>query len=330
MRASRLINILTSLQAHGQRTAAQLAAENEVSIRTIYRDIDQLSLAGIPLTSERGFEGGYRLLAGYRMTLNGVSAGEAQALFMAGLPGQVAELGLGAVMASAEQKLAVALPEGLRQSAELARNRFHLDALTWFGEPDQPQHLVAIASAVWDCRRLHIRYQSWKQEKNLETDPLGLVLKGGAWYLVSCTETQIRTYRVSRVIELRETEAEFERPQDFDLARYWRDNTQRFEAESYSGQARLRLTEPGVSLVGHLLPGYGTMRMNVTDKADDDGWYEATMPIGLIEVAASDLLKLGAEVEVLEPAELRDYLREVASRITAIYAPAHEKHSSDV
>ncbi len=191
MRASRLISILTSLQARDRRTAAQLAAKNEVSMRAIYRDIDQLSLAGIPLISERGSDGGFRLLEGYRMTLNGLSAGEAQALFMAGLPGQVAELGLGAVMASAEQKLAVALPEGLRQSAEFARNRFHLDALTWFGEPDLPQHLVAIAAAVWNCRGLQVSYQSWKKEKTLQTEPLGLVLKGGAWYLVSCTDAPI-------------------------------------------------------------------------------------------------------------------------------------------
>ncbi|ASJ70684.1 helix-turn-helix transcriptional regulator [Granulosicoccus antarcticus] len=322
MRASRLINILTSLQAHGLRTAAQLATENEVSMRTIYRDIDQLTLAGIPLTSERGFEGGYRLLEGYRMTLNGVSAGEAQALFMAGLPGQAAELGLGAIMASAEQKLAVALPEGLRKSAELARNRFHLDALTWFGEPDQPQHLVSIAAAVWNCRRLHMRYQSWKQEKSLQTAPLGLVLKGGAWYLVSCTDAQIRTYRVSRVIEVNETESVFERPHDFDLARYWRDSTERFEAESYPNQARLRLTELGVSLSPHLLPGYGAMRMQVSDNADDDGWFEATMPVGSVEVAASELLRLGAEVEVLEPVELRDYLRDVVARLASLYKQA--------
>ncbi len=325
MRASRLISILTSMQAHGHRTAAQLAAENEVSMRTIYRDIDHLTLAGIPLVSERGHEGGYRLLEGYRMTLNGVSADEAQALFMAGLPGQAAELGLGAVMASAQQKLAVALPEGLRQSAELARNRFHLDALTWFGEPDQPQHLVAIAAAVWNCRRLQMRYQSWKVEKSLQTEPLGLVLKGGAWYLVSCTDAQIRTYRVSRVIELHETETEFERPHDFDLARYWQQSTERFEAESYPNQARLRLSDLGVRLSGHLLPGYGTMRMSVADEPDADGWFEATMPVGSVEFAACDLLRLGAEVEVLEPVELREYLRDIVARVAALYEPVRTR-----
>lgn len=293
-------------------------------MRTIYRDIDQLSLAGIPVTSERGFEGGYRLLDGYRLTLNNMSADEAQALFMTGLPGQITELGLGAVMASAERKLAVALPEGLRQSAELARNRFHLDAMTWFGEPDQPEHLVALAAAVWNCRQLKLRYQSWKEEKTLLTEPLGLVLKGGIWYLASCTDSEVRTYRVSRIIDLSDTSTSFERPADFDLARYWSQNTERFEAESYPCHARLRLSEQGLQLARHLLPGYGAMRMHVAETADDDGWFEASMPVASAEIAASDLLRLGADVEVLEPAELRDYLCDVVARLTAIYSPAHE------
>ena len=191
MRATRLISILTSLRARGRLTAAQLAEEHQVSLRTIYRDVDQLTLAG--------------------------------------LPGPVAELGLGAVMASAEQKLAVALPAALRQSAERARNRFHLDAPTWFSERDRPGHLAAIADAVWNCRRLQMRYLSWKREKTLQTEPLGIVLKGGAWYLISRTDTMVRTYRVSRVKELRETGDAFDRPEGLDLADYWCLSTDRLE-----------------------------------------------------------------------------------------------------
>lgn len=251
--------------------------------------------------------------------MNGLSESEAQALFPTGLPGPASELGLGAVMASAEQKLAVALPEALRQSAERARNRFHLDAPTWFSERDQPGHLVAIASAVWNCRRLELRYRSWKREKTLQTEPLGVVLKGGAWYLVSRTEATVRTYRVSRVRELHETGEAFERPDGFDLAGYWRQSTDRLEAEMYPNLARVRLSDLGARLSHHLLPGYAAARMTVSNVPDANGWFEATIPVGSAWTAASDLLRLGCEVEVLEPPELRDRLREIADRLLAIY-----------
>ncbi len=320
MRASRLINILTSLQARGRLTAAQLASENQVSLRTIYRDVEQLSLAGIPLVSDRGADGGYRLLEGYRMSLNGLSADEAQALFLAGLPGPIAELGLGAVLSSAERKLTVALPEGLRPSASLARNRFHLDSIAWFGEADQPRHLVAVASAVWQCRRLTLRYRSWKEEKSVTTEPLGIVLKGGAWYLVSRTDDEVRTYRVSRVLACEEAGDAFERPEGFDLPDYWRKSTDRFETELYPTRARLRVSSLGASLARELAPGIGTSIMIVADEPDEQGWFDATIQFGSIRGAACDLLRFGAEVEVLAPAELRDRLRDDAARVVERYA----------
>src|SRR5581483_9955258 len=149
MRASRLLSILTTLQARGRITAPELAEACEVSVRTIYRDIDALGAAGIPVYSERGAEGGYRLLDGYRVRLNGLSAKEAEALFLTGLSGPAADLGLGAVMTAAQTKLLAALPQDLRASAERMRNRFHLDAPAWFAEAERPIHLTTIADAVW-------------------------------------------------------------------------------------------------------------------------------------------------------------------------------------
>ena len=148
MRASRLFSILTTLQARGQVTAPELAEACEVSVRTIYRDIDALAAAGVPVYADRGAEGGYRLLDGYRVRLNGLSQGEAEALFMAGLPGPAAALGLDAAMMAAQTKLMAALPEHLRPNANRLQQRFHLDAPNWFGETEEPKHLRAIAGAV--------------------------------------------------------------------------------------------------------------------------------------------------------------------------------------
>jgi len=180
MRASRLLTILALLQARGRVSAPQFAAECGISLRTVYRDMDALSAAGIPVYSERGSEGGYRLLDGYRMQMNGLPAKEAESLFMAGLSGFAADLGIGAVMAAAQNKLLSAIPASLRVGVEQMRARFHLDAPAWFAQGERPAHLHLVAAAVWAQRLIRMRYQSWQAQK----DRLGLVLKGGAWYLV--------------------------------------------------------------------------------------------------------------------------------------------------
>jgi predicted DNA-binding transcriptional regulator YafY len=163
MRASRLLSILTTLQARGQVTAPELAEACEVSVRTIYRDIDALAAAGIPVYADRGAEGGYRLLDGYRVRLNGLSQPEAEALFMTGLPGPAAALGLEPAMLAAQTKLMAALPANLRPNAGRMQQRFHLDAPSWLGEAEQPKHLRAIA--VRSARKpIEIRYQSWRAE----------------------------------------------------------------------------------------------------------------------------------------------------------------------
>src|SRR5882672_2054238 len=193
MRASRLLSILTTLQARGLTTAEALAEECGVSLRTIYRDIDALSSAGIPVLSER----------------------DAEALFLTGLSGPAADLGLHAVLVAAEKKLISALPAPLRAGAERMRARFHLDAPAWFREAEKPKLLPLVASAVWEQRRIRMRYRSWRSEKPRAIDPLGLVLKGGAWYVVGQTEEGLRTYRVARILKLDVLEARFERPERF-------------------------------------------------------------------------------------------------------------------
>lgn len=319
MRASRLLSILTTLQARGRVTAQALADDCEVSVRTIYRDIEALSAAGIPVYAERGSEGGYRLLDGYRVRLNGLSPQEAEALFLTGLSGPAADLGLGAVMAAAQTKLLAALPQELRSGAERMRARFHLDAPAWFGEAEQPVHLAAIADAVWRQRPIRIRYRSWKAEKERRIEPLGIVLKGGAWYLAGQVEASVRTYRIARILDLAVLEGQFERPRDFDLAGFWKATTARLDAELHPGMAKLRLSPWGVKMLAAFTSPYVRAGTRIEEAADADGWRIATLPIGTLWEAVVDCLRLGAEAEVLDPPELRAKMAEVAAGMTALY-----------
>ncbi|MGF0536456.1 helix-turn-helix transcriptional regulator [Agrobacterium sp. ES01] len=320
MRASRLINILTTLQARGLVTAEVLAEENEVSVRTIYRDIDALSLSGVPVYSERGSDGGYRLLDGYRVRLNGMTTGEAEAMFLSGLPGAAADLGLGSLMAGAQKKLSAALPEDLRQSAARMQSKFHLDAPTWFGENEQPVHLQAVADAVWNAKRIRMRYRAWKSEKTREAEPLGIVLKGGAWYLAARVDGDVRTYRVSRILDLVVEDVRFDRPDDFNLAQYWTDNTQRLEQELHPEWATLRVSAWGMMMLRHTSASYVRQHLEVLEAADDQGWTTIRLPVAAGRHAVSDLLRLSTEVEVIEPLSLRDAMRLAVDTISRRYA----------
>jgi predicted DNA-binding transcriptional regulator YafY len=322
MRASRLLTILTFLQAHGRVTAPRLAAECEVSLRTIYRDIDALSSAGIPVYSERGSDGGYRLLDGYRMQLNGLSAQEAEALFMSGLSGPAADLGIGAVMAAAQNKLLSAMPAQMRCGAEQMRARFHLDAPAWFAHAERPRHLPRVADAVWAQRLIRIRYQSWKAERQRTVEPLGLVLKSGAWYLVGRVDGDARTYRISRMLDLEVLGQRFERPKAFDLAAYWRKSTQRLEADLHRNLATVRLSPWGVRMLEAFTSPYVRAAAQISSEVDADGWHTAIMPVGSIRQASVDLLRFGLEAEVLEPPELRAKMAAVVAGMNAIYGGA--------
>ncbi len=205
MRASRLVNLLLLLQSRGGLTAAQLSRELEVSVRTVHRDVEELSAAGVPIFAERGPLGGIRLVDGYRTRLTGMTADEAEALFLAGLPGPAAQLGLGTVVAAAQLKVMAALPPELRSRASRIVERFHLDVAGWFHAGDDVPHLATLSAAVWDGRALRITYERGSGPRDpieRTVDPLGLVLKGGMWYVIAATDGQFRTYRASRVLDV--------------------------------------------------------------------------------------------------------------------------------
>ncbi|KYK45770.1 transcriptional regulator [Bradyrhizobium liaoningense] len=316
MRASRMVSILTTLQARGRVTAPALAEACEVSVRTIYRDIDALAASGVPVYADRGAEGGYRLLDGYRVRLNGLSQSEAGALFLAGLPGPAAALGLDAAMIAAQNKLMAALPETLREDAGRMQERFHLDAPGWFGEAEDPKHLRAIAGAVLRGTLIRIRYQSWRAEKQRRVAPLGLVLKGG-----SCqVDGSVRTYRVARVLDCTALDDRFDRPAGFDLAAHWQAATLRLEAEMHPNVAMVRLSPFGVKLLDALSQPYVKARTQLEETIDADGWRIARVPVGKTSWhAAAELLRLGPEAEVLEPADLRDKMAELTQAMAVRY-----------
>lgn len=320
-----MLSILTTLQARGQVTAPELAEACEVSVRTIYRDIDALAASGVPVYADRGAEGGYRLLDGYRVRLNGLSQNEAETLFLAGLPGPAAALGLGAAMIAAQNKLMAALPVHLRQDASRMQERFHLDAPGWFGEAEEPTHLRRIAGALLRGTLIKIRYQSWRTEKQRRLAPLGLVLKGGNWYLAGQVDGSVRTYRVARVLDCTALDDSFDRPADFDLAAYWQAATLRLEAEMHPNVATVRLSPFGIKLLDALSQPYVKARTQLEATTDADGWRIARVPIGKTSWhAAAELLRLGPEAEVLEPADLRDKMMELTQAMAGRYRAARK------
>jgi predicted DNA-binding transcriptional regulator YafY len=322
MRASRLVSVLLLLQTRGRMTAAQLAAELDGSVRTVYRDVESLSAAGVPLYGESGHDGGYQLLDGYRTRLTGLTSDEAEALFLAGLPGPAADLGLGAVLATAQLKLMAALPEELRDRAGRIQQRFHLDTSDWYADADSTPHLRAIVDAVWNQRRIRMRYRRWAapQEVTRTLEPHGVVLKAGRWYLVAGGPKGIRTYRVSQIFRMRVLDTRFGRPEGFDLAEHWQSYLDEFDDRRFLGEAVLRLSPRVVEQLPELLePAVARAARESAQPPDPDGRIQVVIPIESVDHAAGTLLRLGADAEVLAPTELRQRITQIVTMLAATY-----------
>ena len=322
MRASRLLSTLLLLQTRGRMTAQELADELEVSVRTVYRDIESLSVAGVPVYADRGPTGGYQLLDGYRTRLTGLTTDEADSLFLAGMPGPAAELGLGTVVATAELKMLAALPPDLRARASRIRERFHLDAPGWLREADDVPFLAEIADSVWNERMVEIRYRRWKtpREVTRRLAPLGVVLKAGTWYLVGLAGDDLRTFRVSNVLAVQALDERFSRPADFDLAAYWQEWADQFEVRMRGQRARVRLSPDGVRMLPYFIGRQVADLVTATlSSPDADGWVEAVVPIESVRHAHAEFLRFGAEVEVLEPADLREMVTSTLAKLARIY-----------
>ncbi|MFJ4779313.1 helix-turn-helix transcriptional regulator [Streptomyces sp. NPDC088762] len=320
MKSSRLLSILLLLQTRGRMTAAELARELEVSVRTVYRDAEALAAAGVPLYGDAGHSGGYRLLAGYRTRLTGLSTPEAEALFLTGMPGPAAELGLGPALSAAQLKLRAALPPELRAQADRMRLRFHLDAPGWYAEHEETPHLAQVADAVWRGRVIEVRYRRWKEPREVDRRlaPYGLVLKAGRWYLVAGPEGP-RTYRIDQILSLRETTEEAEPPAGFDLAAHWRRTQADFHARLHPEEAVVRLSPAAAAR----LTGPQARALAATGTPDPElpGWTRAVLPVESQEQARSQFLSLGPEAEVLSPPALRSAITSALAAMSARYTP---------
>lgn len=319
MRASRLLSILILLQLNVRHTAESLAEQFGVSVRTIYRDIDELSAAGVPVYAERGPGGGFQLLDGYRTDLTGLSLEEAKALLMISLPGPAEALGIGIAASSAKTKLLAALPSESSRAAEHISGLFHLDLIDWYRASDPVPHLPAIARAMLDQRALAMKYESWTGVRDWRVAPLGLVMKAGNWYVAAQNlhpehNVQLRIFKVSNILECQQLDVSFERPIDFDLAGYWAEQLARFESELRSDRAILRASPQGRKRLA-ALGAYAAHAVCNAELADKNGWAQLILPIEKIDQTVLMLLSIGPEVEVIDPPELRTRLREYAEAI---------------
>ncbi len=321
MKSSRLIRILLLLQLNGQMSAVRLADELEVSVRTIYRDAEALMMAGVPIYSHPGPAGGYRLVEGWQARLTGLTTGEAEALFLTGLPGPAAELGLGTVVAVAGLKLDSALPPELRGRTARIRERFHLDAPGWFTGQDPAPHLAEVADAVWNQRRLAVRYQRWAGEVERVVDPLGIVLKGGFWYLVARADGEVHTYRVSRIMGLETLVDGFDRPDRFDLEAFWVANAEGYEAAVLPARARVRLSPRGMERLAAVLgPDVERLARGKATDPDGEGWIETELAVETdVDQASRELLRFGMDAEVLGPPALRAAMSVQIEAVAQLY-----------
>jgi predicted DNA-binding transcriptional regulator YafY len=318
MRADRLLSILLLLQVNRNLTARELAKRLEVSERTILRDMDALSVAGVPVTSARGAGGGWALMEAYRTNLTGLNQSEVQALFLGNPAGILADLGLRQAAEAALIKLFAEIPAGSRREAEYARQRFHVDTAGWRRSGEDISALPVLQEAVWIGRKLRFAYRRADSEPvERITDPLGLVAKGNVWYLVAAVEEGIRTYRVSRIEAPVLLEDRCVRPEHFDLEAYWRQSSAAFEEGLPRYYATLRVAPSMLPWIRYRLRA---SRVERIDAQDADGWTTFRVRFDVEEEACQFALGLGADAEVLEPLELRDRVIEAAERVVRAHA----------
>ena len=320
MRADRLVAILLLLQTRTKVTAAEVAAELEISERTARRDLDALGQAGLPVYSRQGRGGGWELLGGARTDLSGLSASEARALFLVAGPSSSATPEVKAAL----RKLVRALPEPFRQHAEAASTAVVVDPSGWgAGRPPErppPRHLEALQRAVVEAEQVRLGYEARDRAVTTRTvHPLGLAAKGSTWYLVADTEAGLRTFRVDRVTAVEGLGRPVVRPEGFDLAEAWRLVTERigdrFRAVAARGRAR-------PDAVGVLRMVFGP-RIRVGPPEPD-----GTVPVEITgsdeHVLAAELAGFGNRLEVDEPAGIRTTLARLGAELVATYPPAPE------
>ncbi len=323
MRADRLVRLVLLLQARGQMTARSLASELEVSVRTIYRDLDALSSAGVPVRADSGPGGGCRLLDGYRFALRSLRPEEAEALLILGVPGVIRELGLDGAVAAAQRQIRVTA--GLAGSGDGGgAGLVHLDMPRWFRAREELPQLRTLAEAVRRARRLALRYRCGPDDPapgpERTVGPLGLVNKAGIWYLVAAAAGgPVTVYRAGRIGSARVLAEPFHRPADFDLGAFWARWSAEFEASRPRLLVRLRASPAAQAAFGEVFGDGGGRALDAAGPADERGWREVTLWFEHELAAAHRLAGFGGEVEVLAPSSVSARLVSAARAILDRY-----------
>lgn len=321
MRSDRLLGLLMLLQTRGRVVADDAARELEVSTRTIYRDMDALSAAGVPVYTERGRRGGCSLLPGWRTDLTGLSHDEARSLFAAiasgggGLPGGAGPL------AGAVRKLMAALPESQRPLVQGAKQRILVDTAGWRRSPEPLPHLGALQSAVFADRRLQLRYRHSGDSRDVTrtVDPYGLVVKAGTWYLVAAHRGEPRLFRVSRVRAVQALDEQVRRTAGLDLAQVWRILRSRVDSTAHRCDVTVLVVRERREMLLRVVAAQ-LVDSPRAERNDAPGWVRLVLPFRAPGAARGVLLGLGGDVRVLSPAAVREDMVATARTVLSVYA----------
>lgn len=312
---------LLFLQARGRVTAAELAAELEISERTARRDLEALAMAGIPVYSQPGRGGGWSLLGGARTDLSGLTAAEARTLFLVAGPSASATPQVKAAL----RKLVRALPEPFRAEAEAAASAVVLDPRTW-DRPSvtPPPYLDVLQQAVVDGVQVRLRYAGRdRPESERIAHPLGLVSKASVWYLVAGTDAGLRTFRLSRVRSVALTDDPVERPEGFDLEETWNQIVDTLGERRAGFRATARVVPDAV---GWMRSSFG-VRVTVGERVDD-GRVEVQLRSWSASALADELAGFGAMVEVIDPPVAREALARIGEELLRTYGGPAPRRST--
>lgn len=315
MRADRLLALVMLLQTRGKMTTQELAEEMGVSRRTILRDIDALSVAGIPIYTDGGHGGGVALDENYRVTLTGLKESEIRSLFISNNNSILKDVGLGEAAESSLLKLSAALPTVHQPSVEFIRQRIHIDPLWWWHESQSPPFWNDLQKAVYEdfcIRMVYENYDGTVNERVIE--PYSLVSKSSLWYLIAKREGEFRTYRVSRIHSVSLLGEHFLRDSGFDLPSYWQTHLQEFTESLAEYAFKLCMRERRLTFIKWLIPG----RVQIIEPADESGWLTVQIQTESVELAKMLVFGLGNDALVLEPLELAQVVMEAARVILKI------------
>ena len=325
MRADRLLSLVLLLQARGRMTAQAIAAELEVSVRTVYRDLEALAAAGVPVLAESGPGGGCRLMEGYRFPLRGLRPDEAEALLILGVPGVLRELGLDRALDAAQRQIQVTAVGPDVGTAALV----HLDMPRWFGGQEEVPCLRDLAQALRARQRLALEYRRSDEDGAAAprvVGPLGLVNKAGLWYLVASVHDRpaVRVFRVARIASARVLAEPFERPVGFELAAFWRQWSAEFEASRPRLPVTFRASPRALAVFGEIFGRAAGPALAAALPPDEEGWRVVTLSFEHEQAAAGRLAGFGDQVEVLAPASVRSGLVATARQILWRYDAADD------